>query len=45
MQICGEHRDSGILRHGFYASPFTQDMGAPSIEAEAQELCEGGYIF
>ncbi|KAL3748740.1 hypothetical protein ACJRO7_009906 [Eucalyptus globulus] len=38
--ICGEHRDSGILRHGFYASPFMQDVGAPSVEAEVQESHE-----
>lgn len=34
MQICGEHKRSGILRNGFYASPFFEDADASSIASE-----------
>ncbi|XP_031288190.1 histone deacetylase 15 [Pistacia vera] len=33
--ICGEHKESGILRHGFFASPF-QD-GLMDVESEVKE--------
>lgn len=31
--ICGEHKESGILRHGFFASPSSQD-GPTDVELE-----------
>ncbi|XP_035546860.1 histone deacetylase 15 isoform X2 [Juglans regia] len=35
--ICGEHKESGILKHGFFASPFSQDVGPAEIELEIKE--------
>ncbi|KAG8661598.1 histone deacetylase 15 isoform X2 [Manihot esculenta] len=35
-EICGEHKESGILRHGFFASPFSQDAGSPEVETEVK---------
>ncbi|XP_050259424.1 histone deacetylase 15 [Quercus robur] len=35
--ICGEHKESGILRHGFFASPFSQDVGSAEVESEIKE--------
>ncbi|XP_040996506.1 histone deacetylase 15 isoform X2 [Juglans microcarpa x Juglans regia] len=35
--ICGEHKESGILKHGFFASPFSQDVGPVEIELEIKE--------
>uniref|UniRef100_M4E0N2 histone deacetylase n=1 Tax=Brassica campestris TaxID=3711 RepID=M4E0N2_BRACM len=35
--ICGEHKESGILRHGYLASPFFKDTGL----AEVEEKCGG----
>uniref|UniRef100_A0A1J3HCI6 histone deacetylase n=2 Tax=Noccaea caerulescens TaxID=107243 RepID=A0A1J3HCI6_NOCCA len=35
--ICGEHKESGILRHGYFASPFFKDTGLIEIE----EKCGG----
>lgn len=43
MQICGEHKESGILRHGFFASPFSQDAGSPEVETEVKGRNKGGY--
>ncbi|KAE8124970.1 hypothetical protein FH972_019809 [Carpinus fangiana] len=37
--ICGEHKESGILRHGYFASPFSNDLGP--IEAEHE--IKGGH--
>lgn len=37
LQICGEHKESGILRHGYLASPFFKDTGL----AEVEEKCGG----
>ncbi|WCJ21998.1 histone deacetylase 15 [Euphorbia peplus] len=34
--ICGEHKESGILRHGFHASPSLQDADLTDIEAEVK---------
>ncbi|XP_047327812.1 histone deacetylase 15 isoform X2 [Impatiens glandulifera] len=31
-EICGEHKESGIVRHGFFASPFS--LGADLTQAE-----------
>jgi hypothetical protein len=43
MQICGEHKESGILRHGFFASPFSHDVGRP-VEVEHEiKGHKGGY--
>lgn len=33
MQICGEHKNSGILKKGFYASPLLED----GVESELPE--------
>ncbi|KAG7577744.1 Histone deacetylase domain [Arabidopsis thaliana x Arabidopsis arenosa] len=30
--ICGEHKESGILRHGYFASPFFKDTGLIEVE-------------
>ncbi|KAF8103663.1 hypothetical protein N665_0186s0031 [Sinapis alba] len=35
--ICGEHKESGILRHGYFASPFFKDTGLTEVE----EKCGG----
>ncbi|WZY73331.1 hypothetical protein YC2023_005571 [Brassica napus] len=35
--ICGDHKESGILRHGCFASPFFKDTGL----TEVQENCGG----
>lgn len=32
--ICGEHKESGILRHGFLASSLLQDSGFTEIESD-----------
>ncbi|KAJ6977206.1 histone deacetylase 15 isoform X1 [Populus alba] len=32
--LCGEHKDSGILRLGFFASPSSQDAGCSEVESE-----------
>ncbi|KAJ0048262.1 hypothetical protein Pint_16417 [Pistacia integerrima] len=38
--ICGEHKESGILRHGFFASPSFQD-GLMDVESEVKEKYKG----
>ncbi|KAH0880414.1 hypothetical protein HID58_067808 [Brassica napus] len=35
--ICGEHKESGILRYGYLASPFFKDTGLTEVE----EKCGG----
>ncbi|KAF5730382.1 Histone deacetylase 15 isoform 1 [Tripterygium wilfordii] len=35
--ICGEHKESGILRHGYFASPFLQDAGPTEFDSEVEE--------
>ncbi|XP_011009792.1 PREDICTED: histone deacetylase 15 isoform X4 [Populus euphratica] len=32
--LCGEHKDSGILRLGCFASPLSQDAGCSEVESE-----------
>ncbi|XP_010506955.1 PREDICTED: histone deacetylase 15 [Camelina sativa] len=32
--ICGEHKESGILRHGCFASPFFKDTGLIEVEED-----------
>lgn len=32
--LCGEHKDSGILRLGYFASPSSQDAGCSELESE-----------
>ncbi len=44
MQICGEHKETGILRLGFFASPFSQDLGSSEVESDIKERHKGGYI-
>ncbi|XWS37678.1 hypothetical protein CRYUN_Cryun19dG0065800 [Craigia yunnanensis] len=34
--ICGEHKESGILRHGFYASPSSPEVDLIQVESEAR---------
>ncbi|XWS60997.1 hypothetical protein CRYUN_Cryun07bG0087700 [Craigia yunnanensis] len=34
--ICGEHKESGILRHGFYASPCSPEVELIQVESEAR---------
>ncbi|KAE8736481.1 Histone deacetylase 15 [Hibiscus syriacus] len=34
--ICGEHKESGILKHGFYASPFSPEVELIQVESEAR---------
>lgn len=41
MQICGEHKDSGILRFGYFASPFLPKGDITENELEATERSEG----
>ncbi|CAK9146958.1 unnamed protein product [Ilex paraguariensis] len=40
--VCGEHKESGILRHGFFASPFSQEAGLTQNELEIIERSKGG---
>ncbi|KAL5544718.1 hypothetical protein UlMin_008502 [Ulmus minor] len=35
--ICGEHKESGILRLGFFASPLLKDASATDLEMEIKE--------
>ena len=35
--ICGEHKESGILKHGFFASPFSQEAGLIHTDSEVVE--------
>lgn len=44
VQICGEHKDSGILQRGCYASPFPEDADGdvPEKNRELLESCKGG---
>ncbi|GAV67392.1 Hist_deacetyl domain-containing protein [Cephalotus follicularis] len=37
--ICGEHKESGIVRRGFFASPFSQDSGVIEVESKVQDYC------
>ncbi|KAM7268463.1 hypothetical protein ACFE04_010629 [Oxalis oulophora] len=34
--MCGEHKKSGILKHGFFASAFLQDAALIEVESEAE---------
>lgn len=43
MQICGEHKESGILRHGFYASPFSQEADLIQAESQVKERHKGDF--
>ena len=44
MQICGENKESGILRHGFFASPFSQ-AGLIHTDSIVAERCKGDYLL
>lgn len=44
LQICGEHKESGILRHGFYASPSLQD-GQTDVELEVKGKYKGHFLI
>lgn len=35
--ICGEHKESGILRNGFHASSFSKEAGLSEVESEVIE--------
>lgn len=41
MQSCGEHRESGILKHGFFASPTLQDSNSLEAELETKKTGKG----
>lgn len=45
MQICGEHKESGILRHGYLASPFFKDTGLTEVEEKCGGRCELGLTW
>ena len=45
MQICGEHKESGILRHGFLASPLLPDSGLTEIDSGIRAKHKGGYLI
>ncbi|KAI7986539.1 Histone deacetylase 15 [Camellia lanceoleosa] len=34
--ICGEHKESGIVKHGFFASPFLKEVGLTQNESEIE---------
>ncbi|XVE58715.1 hypothetical protein DITRI_Ditri04bG0191200 [Diplodiscus trichospermus] len=34
--VCGEHKESGIIRHGFYASPCSPQVDLIQVESEAR---------
>ncbi|KAK8537059.1 hypothetical protein V6N13_042010 [Hibiscus sabdariffa] len=34
--VCGEHKESGILKHGFHASPFLPEVELIQAESEAR---------
>lgn len=35
--ICGEHKESGIVKHGFFASPFLKEAGLTQNESEIEQ--------
>ncbi|KAL7178771.1 hypothetical protein ACSBR1_042180 [Camellia fascicularis] len=35
--ICGEHKQSGIVKHGFFASPFLKEAGLTQNESEIEQ--------
>ncbi|GAV68945.1 hypothetical protein CFOL_v3_12448, partial [Cephalotus follicularis] len=37
--ICGEHKESGRVRRGLFASPFSQDSGVVEVESKVQDYC------
>ncbi|XP_010549141.1 PREDICTED: histone deacetylase 15 [Tarenaya hassleriana] len=39
--ICGEHKESGILRHGYFSSPFLKDSGLAEVESALEEKYGG----
>ena len=45
MQLCGEHKDSGILRLGYFASPSSQDAGCSEVESEMKGKNKGDYMY
>jgi len=44
MQICGEHRESKILSHGFFASPLAQDEDLIEVHGDVKGL-KGVYAY
>ncbi|XP_024027272.1 histone deacetylase 15 [Morus notabilis] len=40
--VCGEHKESGILRHGYFAPPLLQDANLTVSEMETKERHEDG---
>ncbi|XP_039045347.1 histone deacetylase 15-like isoform X2 [Hibiscus syriacus] len=36
--ICGEHKASGILRHGFYASPCSPEVNLIQVKSEPRQI-------
>ena len=45
VQLCGEHKDSGILRLGYFASPSSQDTGCSEVESEMKGKNKGDYMY
>ncbi|XP_058227179.1 histone deacetylase 15 isoform X2 [Rhododendron vialii] len=41
--ICGEHKESGILKHGYFASPFLKEAGLSQNELEVKERYKGKF--
>lgn len=44
LQICGEHKESGILRHGFFASSISQEADLREEELELVQRSKGGLL-
>ncbi|CAA2970710.1 histone deacetylase 15 [Olea europaea subsp. europaea] len=42
--VCGEHRNSGILKHGYFASPFSQEECLLQNETEIAERDKGSCL-
>lgn len=38
MQLCREHRDSRIVSHGFFASPFAEDEDLTEVQGNVKGL-------
>ncbi|KAM7479731.1 hypothetical protein LguiA_027944 [Lonicera macranthoides] len=43
--ICGEHKESGVVKHGFFASPFSQEAALtrsePEVIGKCKDSCSG----
>lgn len=41
LQSCGEHKESAILKHGFFAPSFVQDSNLLETELEMKRTDKG----